>query len=156
MSRKRTAEKRPLPPDARYQNADLSRFINKVMFNGKKSTAQGIVYDAMAKIESETKKNPIDTFDLAIKNSTPMLQVKPRRVGGATYQIPVEIPPNRRLSLSMRWLINAARDRKGKPMAEKLASELMDASKGQGSAVKRKEDLHKMAEANKAFVHFRF
>ncbi len=156
MSRKRTAEKRPLPPDARYQNADLSRFINKVMFNGKKSVAEGIVYDAMVKIETETKKNPMDTFDLAIKNSTPMLQVKPRRVGGATYQIPVEIPPNRRLSLSMRWLINAARDRKGKPMAEKLASELMDASRGQGSAVKRKEDLHKMAEANKAFVHFRY
>ena len=156
MSRKRTAEKRPLPPDARYQNADLSRFINKVMFNGKKSVAEGIVYDAMTKIETETKKNPLDTFDLAIKNSTPMLQVKPRRVGGATYQIPVEIPPNRRLSLSMRWLINAARDRKGKPMAEKLASELIEASKGQGSAVKRKEDLHKMAEANKAFVHFRY
>ena len=156
MSRKRTAEKRPLPPDARYQNADLSRFINKVMFNGKKSVAEGIVYDAMVKIETETKKNPMDTFDLAIKNSTPMLQVKPRRVGGATYQIPVEIPPNRRLSLSMRWLINAARDRKGKPMAEKLASELMDASRGQGSAVKRKEDLHKMAEANKALVHFRY
>ncbi|MSQ31929.1 MAG: 30S ribosomal protein S7 [Dehalococcoidia bacterium] len=156
MSRKRTAEKRPLPPDARYQNADLSRFINKVMLNGKKSVAEGIVYDAMVKIETETKKNPMDTFDLAIKNSTPMLQVKPRRVGGATYQIPVEIPPNRRLSLSMRWLINAARDRKGKPMAEKLASELIDASRGQGSAVKRKEDLHKMAEANKAFVHFRY
>ena len=156
MSRKRTAEKRPLPPDARYQNADLSRFINKVMFNGKKSTAQGIVYDAMAKIETETKKNPLDTFDLAIKNSTPMLQVKPRRVGGATYQVPVEIRGERRTSLAMRWLISASRNRGGKTMVEKLAGEITDAFHGTGAAVKRREDTHRMAEANKAFAHYKW
>ena len=156
MARKNRAEPRDTGLDSKYQNADLSKFINKVMERGKKSVAQTIVYRAFDQIEQETKKSPIDTFEMAIKNSTPMLQVKPRRVGGATYQIPVEIPPNRRTALSMRWLINAARDRKGKPMWIKLAAELMDASKGQGTAVKRREDLHKMAEANKAFVHYRW
>ncbi len=156
MSRKHSAVKRPSTPDAKYQNPEVAKFIRKVMMRGKKSVAEGIVYSALERIEQETKKSPVDTFELAIRNSTPMLQVKPRRVGGATYQIPVEIPPNRRLSLAMRWLINAARDRKGKPMRAKLAAELLDAAKGQGAAVKRKEDLHRMAEANKAFVHYRW
>jgi small subunit ribosomal protein S7 len=126
------------------------------MSRGKKSVAEGIVYDALAIVEKELKKNPADVFEQALKNVTPVIEVKPRRVGGATYQVPVDIRPDRRLALGMRWLLQAARSRKGKPMANKLADELMDAFRGQGSAIKKREDTHKMAEANKAFVHYRW
>ena len=124
--------------------------------NGRKSKAERIIYDAFDIIEKETKRTPIDIFDLALKNATPAVEVKPRRVGGATYQVPVDIRTSRRLALGMRWLITAARARKGRPMSERLAAELLDASKGQGSSIKKRDDTHKMAEANKAFAHYRW
>lgn len=156
MPRRARAIKRKRQPDSKYQNENIARFINKLMSRGKKSVAEGIVYDAMAIVEKELKKNPADVFEQALKNVTPVLEVKPRRVGGATYQVPVDIRPDRRLALGMRWLLQAARARKGKPMANKLAEELMDAFRGQGAAIKKREDTHKMAEANKAFVHYRW
>ena len=156
MARRRQAEKRDILPDTKFRSVNVARFTHKVMQRGKVSVANGIVYDAFDIIEKETKKPPIDTFELALRNATPMLEVKPRRVGGATYQVPIEIRGDRRWALGMRWLINAAQSRKGRPMAERLAAELLDAAKGQGAAVKRKEDLHKMAEANRAFVHYRW
>jgi len=156
MPRRARAIKRKRLPDARYQNDTIARFISKVMNRGKKSVAEGIVYDALAIVEKELKKNPADVFEQALKNVTPVIEVKPRRVGGATYQVPVDIRPDRRLALGMRWLLQAARARKGKPMANKLADELMDAFRGQGAAIKKREDTHKMAEANKAFVHYRW
>lgn len=156
MPRRARAIKRKRLPDARYQNETIARFISKVMNRGKKSVAEGIVYDALTIVEKELKKNPADVFEQALKNVTPVLEVKPRRVGGATYQVPVDIRPDRRLALGMRWLLQAARSRKGKPMANKLADELMDAFRGQGAAIKKREDTHKMAEANKAFVHYRW
>jgi len=156
MPRRARATKRRSLPDGKYQSVNLARFINKLMTRGKKSTAEGIVYGAMEIIEKETKKNPLDVFEQALKNATPVIEVKPRRVGGATYQVPVDIRGERRLSLGMRWLVNSARARKGKPMATKLAEELIDASKGQGTTIKKREDTHRMAEANKAFVHYRW
>jgi small subunit ribosomal protein S7 len=156
MPRRARATKRKKQADSRYQNENISRFINKVMNRGKKSVAEGIVYDAMTIVEKELKKNPVDIFEQALKNVTPVIEVKPRRVGGATYQVPVDIRPDRRLALGMRWLLQAARARKGKPMANKLADEMMDAFRGQGAAIKKREDTHKMAEANKAFVHYRW
>jgi len=156
MPRRARAIKRKRLPDARYHNDSIARFISKVMNRGKKSVAEGIVYDALAIVEKELKKNPADVFEQALKNVTPVIEVKPRRVGGATYQVPVDIRPDRRLALGMRWLLQAARARKGKPMANKLADELMDAFRGQGAAIKKREDTHKMAEANKAFVHYRW
>ena len=156
MPRRARGTKKKRQPDSRYQNENISRFINKVMNRGKKSVAEGIVYDAMAIVEKELKKNPADVFEQALKNVTPVIEVKPRRVGGATYQVPVDIRPDRRLALGMRWLLQSARARKGKPMANKLADELMDAFRGQGAAIKKREDTHKMAEANKAFVHYRW
>ena len=156
MPRRARTIKRKRQPDARYHNDAIARFIIKVMSRGKKSVAEGIVYDALAIVEKELKKNPADVFEQALKNVTPVIEVKPRRVGGATYQVPVDIRPDRRLALGMRWLLQAARSRKGKPMANKLADELMDAFRGQGSAIKKREDTHKMAEANKAFVHYRW
>lgn len=156
MPRRARAIKRKIKPDSKYQSVNLARFINKVMTRGKKSVAEGIVYEALEIIEKESKKNPLDVFEQALKNATPVIEVKPRRVGGATYQVPVDIRPERRLSLAMRWLISSARARKGKPMAVKLAEELIDASKGQGATIKKREDTHKMAEANKAFVHYRW
>jgi small subunit ribosomal protein S7 len=156
MPRRARATKRRITPDCRYQNENISRFINKVMSRGKKSVAEGIVYEAMDIVEKELKKNPVDVFEQALKNVTPVIEVKPRRVGGATYQVPVDIRPDRRVALAMRWLLQAARARKGKPMANKLAEELIDAFRGQGAAIKKREDTHKMAEANKAFVHYRW
>src|SRR4030042_3391487 len=156
MPRRARAIKRKRQPDAKYQNENISRFINKLMSRGKKSVAEGIVYDAMAIVEKELKKNPRDVFEQALKNVTPVLEVKPRRVGGPTYQVPVDIRPDRRLALGMRWLLQAARARKGKPMANKLAEELMDAFRGQGAAIKKREDTHKMAGAKKAFAHYRW
>ena len=154
--RRRRAEQRPVPPDVKYGSVDLTRFINKVMERGKKTVAQGIVYGALDVLERQARRPPLEVFQDALRNSIPVLQVKPRRVGGATYQVPLEVPPRRGRQLAIRWLITGARSRKGRPMAEKLAQELLDASRGEGSAVKRKEDLHRMAEANRAFVHYRW
>jgi small subunit ribosomal protein S7 len=130
--------------------------INKVMTRGKKSTAERCVYGAFDRIQSQTGRDPLDTFQQAIRNTTPVLEVKPRRVGGATYQVPVEIRPDRRLALSMRWLLESARKRNGRSMSEKLASEFLDAANNTGNAIKRRDDTHRMAEANRAFVHYRW
>ena len=154
--RRRKAEQRTVSPDTRHNSVLVARLINKVMVGGKKSLAERIVYEAMDVTEKETKKPAMDALEQAIRNVTPLLEVKPRRVGGATYQVPVEIRPERRLALASRWLLGAARARTGKPMAQRLAAELIDATRGQGTAVKRREDLHKMAEANRAFVHYRW
>ena len=154
--RRRRAEQRMVPPDVKYGSVDLTRFINKVMERGKKTVAQGIVYGALDVLERQARRPPLEVFQDALRNAVPALQVKPRRVGGATYQVPLEVPPRRGRQLAIRWLITGARSRKGRPMAEKLAQELLDASRGEGSAVKRKEDLHRMAEANRAFVHYRW
>lgn len=156
MPRRARVEKHEIAPDPKYNNKTLARFINKIMIMGKKSTAAGIVYDALNLIEHQTRRNPVDTFEQALRNATPVLEVKPRRVGGATYQVPVEIRGDRRISLAMRWLINFSRSRSGHSMAEKLAAELLDASRGLGASVKKREDTHKMAEANKAFAHYRW
>jgi small subunit ribosomal protein S7 len=156
MPRRARVIKRDIRPDAKYQSEDLSRFINKVMMQGKKSIAERVVYKAMDLIEVQTHRSSLDTFEQALRNVTPVVEVKPRRVGGATYQVPVDIRPERRSALAIRWLINSARARRGKSMAEKLAAELMDAAVGQGVTVKKKEDTHRMAEANRAFVHYRW
>ena len=156
MPRRATVIKREIFPDARYHSATVARLINKVMLCGKKSTAEGIVYTALQTIEQQASKEPVTVLEQAIRNATPLLEVKPRRVGGATYQVPVEVRPNRGLSLAMRWLVKSTRARAGKSMAEKLAAELNDASRGQGAAVKKREDAHKMAQANRAFAHYRW
>jgi len=156
MPRRRRPDKREITPDPRYGSDELSRFINKVMMGGKKTTAQRIVYEAMDLLEKETQQSPLDVFRAAMQRATPQLEVKPRRVGGATYQVPIEVRSTRREALGMRWLINSARARTGRPMSQRLYEELLDASRGQGAAVKRREDLHRMADANKAFVHYRW
>jgi small subunit ribosomal protein S7 len=145
-----------IAPDAKYQSEDLAKFINRIMKSGKKSTAERVVYKTMDLLETQTHRNPLDTFDQALRNATPVVEVKPRRVGGATYQVPVDIRTERRGALAMRWLIASARSRKGRSMAEKLAAELADAASGQGATVKKREDTHRMAEANRAFVHYRW
>lgn len=134
----------------------ITKFISRVMLCGKKSTAEGIFYSAMDIIEEQQKRNPAEVFDLAIRNATPVLEVKPRRVGGATYQVPVEIKGDRKIALAMRWLIGSARARGGRTMAEKLAGEITDASHNTGATIKRREDTHKMAEANRAFAHYKW
>jgi small subunit ribosomal protein S7 len=156
MSRRNRAPRRVVEPDVRYNSELVSRFVNKLMRGGKKNTALRVVYDAFGIIEDRAKKPSLEVFELAVKNATPMIEVRPRRVGGATYQIPIEVRPERRLSLSLRWLVQGSRARSGKSMAEKIAAELMDAAAGQGSSVKRKEDTHRMAEANRAFAHYRW
>ena len=156
MARRRRAEKRVIPQDPRHGSVELSQFINKVMRGGKKTVAQRIVYGALEKVEMEARRPGLDVFEQAVQNAAPVLQVKSRRVGGATYQVPTEVRAERRIALSMRWIITAARDTAGRPMADRLAHELMEASRGQGTAVKRKEDLHRMAEANRAFAHYRW
>jgi small subunit ribosomal protein S7 len=156
MSRRRRAERRDVPPDSKYNSSELARFINKVMKWGKKSTAQRVVYGAMDLVEQDARREPLEVFEQALKNATPLLEVKPRRVGGATYQIPTELRSNRSEALAMRWLIRSARARKGMPMIRKLAAELMDASRGDGAAVRRREEVHRMAEANRAFVHYKW
>ncbi len=143
-------------PDARYGNETVARLINKVMQRGKKSTAETIVYDAMETLENRTKKPALESLEQAVRNATPLIEVRPRRVGGATYQVPMEIREDRRMTLALRWLIASARKRPGKSMADKLAGELSDAFQNQGSTVKKKEDTHKMAEANRAFAHYRW
>ena len=156
MPRRAQAIKREIPPDAKYQSVIVARLINKVMRCGKKSTAERIVYGALQVVEQQESKVPVSVLEQAVRNATPLLEVKPRRVGGATYQVPVEVRPDRGLSLAMRWLVNSARVRTGKSMVEKLAAELSGASKGQGATIKRREDIHRMAEANRAFAHFKW
>ena len=156
MPRRAQAIKREIPPDAKYRNVTVAKFINKVMMCGKKSVAERIIYDALQIMEQQGAKAPVTVLEQAVKNVTPLLEVKPRRVGGATYQVPVEVHPDRGLSLAIRWLVNSTRARTGKSMAEKLAAELSDASQGQGTTIKKREDTHKMAEANRAFAHYRW
>ncbi len=156
MSRRNRAVKREVVPDYRYGSGMLTGFINRMMRGGKRSVAQSVMYDTMDLIEQRAKRAPIEVFDQAMRNVMPTIEVKPRRVGGATIQVPVEIAPDRRMTLAMRWILSGARTRGGKSMAEKLAGELMDAAQGQGSAIKKREDTHKMAEANRAFAHFRW
>ena len=156
MPRRARVVKREVPPDSRFGSRSLSRFINKVMLNGKKSVAERIVYGALDTIEQQAHRNPIDVFDVALRNATPLLEVKPRRVGGATYQVPVEIKGDRKTSLAMRWLIGSARARSGRSMTEKLAAELLDASNNTGATIRKRDETHRMAEANKAFSHYRW
>jgi small subunit ribosomal protein S7 len=156
MPRRYRPSKRKVEPDIKYNSEHVEMCINRVMQWGKKSVARSIVYDAMDIIEERTKRNPLQTFEQALKNATPMIEVKPRRVGGATYQIPVEVPPERRTALALRWLLGSARSRSGKSMADKLASELLDAANNIGATIKKREDTHRMAEANKAYAHYRW
>ena len=157
MSRRRAAEKRQILPDPIYSSIVLNKFINEVMVGGKKTVAQKIVYGALDIIKTNNQsEDPLDYFQKSINNVKPSVEVKSRRVGGATYQVPIEVRPSRRQALAMRWLVEAARKRSEKSMDHRLAGELADAAEGKGSAVKKKEDVHRMAEANKAFSHFRF
>ena len=156
MARRRRAERRRINPDPKYGSVDLARFINKIMLNGKQTVAQRIVYGALDDVERVAHRSGLEVFEQALRNATPLLEVRSRRVGGATYQVPTEVRPERRLALAMRWLITSARARGGRPMTERLSQELLEALRGQGAAVKRKEDLHRMAEANRAFVHYRW
>jgi small subunit ribosomal protein S7 len=154
--RRRRADKREVVPDPKYKSAVVSRFINIVMIQGKKSKAEKIVYRCFEVLAEKTGKPALEAFQKALDNARPLLEIKPRRIGGATYQVPVEVRQERGISIAMRWLRNFARTKKGKPMETKLADELLDAFKGEGSAVKKREDTHKMAEANKAFAHYRW
>ncbi len=156
MPRRARVQRRTALPDPIYASPALAKFINCVMLKGKKSVAQRIVYDAFEKVRRSGRREPLDIFDQAMRNVTPVIEVKPKRVGGATYQVPVEIRHDRRQALARRWIIRYARGRSGKSMADKLAAELMDAANGVGASVKRREDTHKMAESNKAFSHFRY
>ncbi len=156
MSRRNRPEPREVLPDPRYSNILVSHVVNKIMLSGKKSTAEGIVYGAMAVLEQRTKKPALEALEQAIRNVTPMIEVRPRRVGGATYQVPMEIREDRRLALALRWLIQNSRKRAGKSMVDRLSGELFDAFNNQGNTVKKREDTHKMAEANRAFAHYRW
>ena len=156
MPRRRVAAKRIILPDPKFNNLVLAKFVNMVMESGKKSTAEKIVYGAMEIVEEKSGKDPIEVFETALENIAPQVEVKSRRVGGATYQVPVEVRPSRRTALAMRWLVEYARGRGEKSMRQRLAGELLEASEGRGNAVKKREDVHRMAEANKAFSHFRF
>jgi len=156
MPRRGKSVKRTILPDSKFNSVLVQTLINKVMYNGKKSTAERIVYTAMDQVAERTKEDPRQVVEQAIRNTMPILEVRPRRVGGATYQIPLEVRPVRQVSLAMRWLLLAARARSGRPMAERLSAELLDAYREQGSAIKKREDTHRMAEANKAFVHYRW
>ena len=156
MSRRSKSVKRPVLADARYDSQTVSKFINTLMIEGRKSTAESIFYGAMDLVEERTGQSGVNVFKTALQNVKPVVEVKSRRVGGATYQVPVEVRPERRTALAMRWLISYSRDRNEKSMAEKLAGEIMDAASNRGNAVKKREDTHKMAEANKAFAHYRW
>ncbi len=156
MARRYKPPKRQIEPDVKYNNVRVAMFINRMMHGGKKSTAQRVLYDALEMVEQRAKRDPVEVFEQALRNATPVLEVKPRRVGGSTYQVPVEVEPSRALSLAMRWLLQAARGRGGHSMSEKLAAELMDAASDQGNAIKKKQDTHRMAEANRAFAHYRW
>jgi len=156
VSRRKKAIKRPILPDPRYDSQTVAKFINNMMLQGRKALAERIFYDAMDLVENRTQQPGVNVFKAALNNLKPVVEVKSRRVGGATYQVPVEVRPDRRTALAMRWLISFSRDRNVKSMAEKLAAEVISASKGGGNAVKKKEDTHRMAEANKAFAHYRW
>ncbi len=154
--RKRRAEKRYVKPDPKFNDVLVAKFINYIMWDGKKNTAREILYDTFDIIEKKTKKPALEVFQKAVQNVQPLVEVRSRRVGGATYQVPMEVRPERRIALAFRWIKNYSRDRKDKSMAQKLAAELMAAANGDGASVKKKEDTHRMAEANKAFAHFRW
>ena len=156
MPRRRVAAKREILPDPKFGNITLAKFMNHVMVSGKKSVAERIVYGALDIVEERLKKSPVEVFEEALDNVAPLVEVKSRRVGGSTYQVPVEVRPSRRKALAMRWLVDYARSRGEKSMPQRLAGELIDAVQGKGGAVKKREDVHRMAEANKAFSHFRF
>ena len=156
MPRKGPAPKRQILPDPRFNSKVLARFINKVMLRGKKSLAEQITYQALDIVAEKTGRESMDIFTQALTNAMPLVEVRPRRVGGATYQVPMEVRPDRRQAMAMRWLIGFARARSGRSMEEKLAAELMDAANNQGASIKKREDTHKMAEANKAFAHYRW
>jgi small subunit ribosomal protein S7 len=156
MSRRHSAEKREINPDPKFGNVVVSKFMNSIMHTGKKSVAESIVYGAFDIIESKTKQNPITVFEQALDNVMPTIEVRSRRVGGATYQVPVEVRQSRRQALGIRWLIASSRGRNEKTMTERLSAELLDASNNRGNAVKKREDTHKMAEANRAFAHYRW
>ena len=156
MSRRHRAEKRDVIPDAKFGDLVLTKFMNSLMKDGKKSSAESIVYGAFDIVEAKVKQNPVEVFHTALDNIRPSVEVRSRRVGGATYQVPVEVRPDRRRALAIRWLVNAARKRGENTMTEKLAAELLDASNNRGTAVKKREDTHKMAEANRAFSHYRW
>ncbi|MEM8788036.1 MAG: 30S ribosomal protein S7 [Pseudomonadota bacterium] len=156
MSRRHRAEKREVLPDAKYGDVVLTKFMNNLMYDGKKSVAEGIVYGALTRVEDRLKKEPVEVFHEALDNIKPAVEVRSRRVGGATYQVPVEVRPERREALAIRWLINASRARNENTMEERLAGELLDAAQSRGAAVKKREDTHKMADANKAFSHYRW
>ena len=156
MSRRHAAEKREIIPDLKFGNVVVSKFMNAIMYAGKKSVAESIVYGALDVIESKTKQNPLGVFQQALDNVMPSIEVRSRRVGGATYQVPVEVRTSRRQALGIRWIISAARDRNERTMTERLSAELLDASNNRGNAVKKREDTHKMAEANRAFSHYRW
>ena len=155
MSRRSKPNKREILPDVRYNSVQVQSFVNRVLRNGKKSVATSVVYDAFALIEEKIQKPPLEIFETAIKNVGPMMEVRPRRVGGATYQVPMEVPTYRRFALASRWIIQSAKARSGKSFEEKLAAELMDAASNQGASVRKREEVHKMAEANRAFSHYR-
>ena len=154
--RRNRATTRPTIPDPRFQSRVVSKFMSNLMRDGKKSTAERVVYDAFDKIEEVTGRRAIDVFETAVRNVTPVIEVKPRRVGGATYQVPVDIRSERRQALALRWLLDSSRRRGGRSMSEKLAAELLDAANNAGNAIRRKEETHRMAEANRAFVHYRW
>lgn len=156
MSRRTLVQKRPVPPDPVYNSRLISMIVRRVMESGKKSVASGIVYDAMKIIEERTGNDPLETFERAVRNATPLVEVKARRVGGATYQVPMEVRADRGATLALRWLIQFSRSRSGKSMASKLANELMDAANETGSSIRKREETHRMAEANKAFAHYRY
>ena len=156
MSRRHSAEKREINPDPKFGNLVVSKFMNSIMYEGKKSVAEAIVYGALDVIEGKTKSNPVGVFQQALDNVMPSIEVRSRRVGGATYQVPVEVRNDRRQALGIRWIIAAARERNEKTMVERLSSELLDASNNRGNAVKKREDTHRMAEANRAFAHYRW
>ncbi len=156
MPRRRVVTQRPILPDPKYGNETIAKFINMVMMRGKKSIAEKIVYGALDRIAERTNKDPVEVLEQALENVRPVVEVKSRRVGGATYQVPVEVRPVRRNSLAMRWIIEAARKRGEKSMPQRLAGEIMDAAENRGAAVKKREDTHRMAEANKAFAHYRW
>jgi small subunit ribosomal protein S7 len=155
MSRRKRADRREITPDVRYNNIDVQSFINRIMKNGKKSVAASLVYDAFDLMAERSGKDALELFHVALKNTKPIMEVKPRRVGGATYQVPMEVPGHRQFALATRWIIAASRARSGKSFSEKLAGELLDAANNAGSAVRRREETHRMAEANRAFSHYR-
>lgn len=155
MSRRYRPEKREIEPDLRYDNVHVSMFVNRLMYDGKKSVAESLIYDSFDMIEERVGRQGVEVFEQALQNVMPSIEVRPRRVGGATYQVPVPVESYRQISLAMRWLLTAARNRGGQTMSEKLANEFIDAANNQGAAVKRRDDTHRMAEANRAFSHFR-